>query len=63
MYSASGYNNNDMFVIPEWKMVVVRLGLDQGKLKITDQTYSTFFEKIGGAMIDSSGKSGRGKTR
>jgi len=62
-YSASGYNNNDMFVIPEWKMVIVRLGLDQGKLKIADQTYSTFFEKIGGAMIDSSARSGRTKTR
>lgn len=56
-YSASGYNNNDMFIIPKWRMVVVRLGLDQGKLKITDQTYNTFFEKIGGAMIDSSGRS------
>ncbi|MFN7130658.1 MAG: serine hydrolase domain-containing protein, partial [Myxococcales bacterium] len=24
-FSASGHNNNDMFVIPEWKVVVVRL--------------------------------------
>ena len=51
-YSASGYNNNDMFVIPKWKMVVVRLGLDQGDLVIGAQTYSRFFEKIKGAMID-----------
>jgi CubicO group peptidase (beta-lactamase class C family) len=51
-YSASGYNNNDMFVVPEWKMVVVRLGLDEGELKISDQTYSTFFEEIRAAMID-----------
>ena len=54
-YSASGYNNNDMFVIPEWQMVVVRLGLDEGTLNIADQTYGSFLEKIGGAMIDSSG--------
>jgi hypothetical protein len=23
-YSASGFKNNDMFVIPEWDMVIVR---------------------------------------
>ncbi len=28
-YAASGYNNNKMFIIPEWDMVVVRLGLDE----------------------------------
>ncbi|MBN2270144.1 MAG: serine hydrolase [Sedimentisphaerales bacterium] len=61
-YAASGYNNNDMFIIPEWNMIIVRLGLDEGKLKITDQTYGTFLEKIGGSMIDSSGKSGRGES-
>lgn len=49
-YSASGYNNNDMFVIPEWNMVVVRLGLDQGRLRITDKIYSTFLRKIGEAI-------------
>ncbi len=27
-YAASGYNNNKMFIIPEWDMVIVRLGLD-----------------------------------
>jgi CubicO group peptidase (beta-lactamase class C family) len=47
VYAASGYNNNDMFVIGEWNMVVVRLGLDQGSRKITDETYSTFISKIG----------------
>ncbi|MBA7601719.1 hypothetical protein ES703_08799 [subsurface metagenome] len=55
-YSASGYNNNDMFVIPEWNMVIVRLGLDQrefstGRLtaKITDTIYGTFIKKLGQA--------------
>ena len=51
-YSASGYNNNDMFVIPEWDMVIVRLGLDQNEFPITDTIYGTFIEKIGRAIMD-----------
>jgi CubicO group peptidase (beta-lactamase class C family) len=47
-YSASGANNNDMFVIPDWGIVVVRLGLDEWSgFAITDATYSTFLHKIG----------------
>jgi CubicO group peptidase (beta-lactamase class C family) len=49
-YAASGYNNNDMFVIPEWNMVIVRLGLDQRDSKITADIYSTFLEKVGEAI-------------
>jgi len=51
-YSASGYNNNDMFVIPKWNMVIVRLGLDQTEFKITDKIYGTFIQKIGQAIMD-----------
>jgi CubicO group peptidase (beta-lactamase class C family) len=51
-YSASGYNNNDMFVIPEWNMVVVRLGLDENEFKITDEIYGTFIKKVGQAIMD-----------
>ncbi len=51
-YSASGYNNNDMFVIPEWNMVIVRLGLDQTDSAISDTTYSTFIQKLGQAFTD-----------
>ncbi|MCP4258406.1 MAG: serine hydrolase [Planctomycetes bacterium] len=51
-YSASGYNNNDMFVIPEWDMVIVRLGLDENEFKITDEIYGTFIKKIGQAIMD-----------
>ena len=51
-YSASGYNNNDMFVIPKWNMVIVRLGLDQTEFKITDKIYGTFIQKIGQAITD-----------
>jgi CubicO group peptidase (beta-lactamase class C family) len=50
-YAASGYNNNDMFIIPEWNMVIVRLGLDQSKVPITDATYSTFLQKVGLAYL------------
>lgn len=50
-YSASGYNNNDMFVIPEWNMVIVRLGLDQASDgAIGDAVYGTFLRKVGEAI-------------
>ncbi|MHC4355933.1 MAG: serine hydrolase domain-containing protein, partial [Planctomycetota bacterium] len=49
-YAASGYNNNDMFVISKWNMVIVRLGLDQRDVKITDATYDTFLKKVGEAI-------------
>ncbi len=50
-YAASGYNNNDMFIVGEWKMVIVRLGLDQSELAIKNSTYNTFLEKVGKAII------------
>jgi CubicO group peptidase (beta-lactamase class C family) len=50
-YAASGYNNNDMFVIPEWNMVIVRLGLDQSEFAITNAIYGSFLEKVGQAII------------
>jgi CubicO group peptidase (beta-lactamase class C family) len=50
-YAASGYNNNDMFVIHEWNMVIVRLGLDQSEFAISDAIFSTFLEKVGQAII------------
>lgn len=50
-YSGSGYNNNDMFVIPEWNMVIVRLGLDEGTDgAITDAVYSAFLLGVGDAL-------------
>ena len=55
-YSASGYNNNDMVVIPEWDMVIVRLGLDESKFKITDAIYGTFLQKVGQAISAGAGE-------
>lgn len=49
-FAASGYNNNDMFVIPEWRMVVVRLGLDEAELKISDEVYAEFLHRLGTAI-------------
>jgi len=49
-YAASGYNNNDMFVIPKWSMVIVRLGLDQRDFQMTDAIYSKFLKRIGDAI-------------
>ncbi|MGI6454028.1 MAG: serine hydrolase domain-containing protein [bacterium] len=45
-YSASGFNNNDLFIIPEWDMVIVRLGLDQGDHAISDEEYNEFLKLI-----------------
>jgi CubicO group peptidase (beta-lactamase class C family) len=50
-YSASGYNNNDLFVIPAWQMVVVRLGLDQSDHEITDDEQATLLRMIGEAIL------------
>jgi CubicO group peptidase (beta-lactamase class C family) len=51
-YAACGYNNNDMFVIPEWNMVIVRLGLDQQQRKVTDAVYGQFIRRVGLARAD-----------
>lgn len=52
-YSASGYNNNDMFVIPEWDMVIVRLGLDQAADgAIGDAVYNGFLRKVEEAITE-----------
>ena len=53
-FSASGFNNNDLFVIPDWGMVVVRLGLDQATDgPVTDATYAQFLRLIGDAIVAS----------
>lgn len=47
MFWASGHNNNKCFVIPEWDMVIVRLGLD-GRAK--DEVWDKFLAKVGEAV-------------
>jgi CubicO group peptidase (beta-lactamase class C family) len=49
-FAALGHNNNRMFVVPEWNLVVVRLGLDQRDRVMSDEVYSEFFKILGGAL-------------
>jgi hypothetical protein len=52
-FAAAGHNNNDLFVVPAWSMVIVRLGLDEsgdGGFKIDDATYATFLRLIGESL-------------
>lgn len=51
-YERSGYNNNDLFIIPNWNMVIVRLGLDEGEDEITSAEYNVFLKMIGEAILD-----------
>jgi CubicO group peptidase (beta-lactamase class C family) len=51
-FAAAGHNNNRLFVIPAWQMVVVRLGLDQQDGKIKDETWGRFLELVGQAQND-----------
>jgi CubicO group peptidase (beta-lactamase class C family) len=49
-FAALGHNNNKLIVVPDWQMVIVRLGLDQAEKKITDKTVSRFLGEVGGAL-------------
>jgi hypothetical protein len=46
-YCGAGFNNNRCFVIPEWNMVVVRLGLDGNA---PDKVWNDFLAKVGEAI-------------
>jgi CubicO group peptidase (beta-lactamase class C family) len=54
MFWAAGHNNNLCFVIPEWDMVIVRLGLDG---KAQDGVWNAFLEQVGQAVSSGSGDS------
>jgi CubicO group peptidase (beta-lactamase class C family) len=51
-FAALGHNNNLLFVVPEWQMVVVRLGLDQADRKIADAEAGEFLRRVGDAVRD-----------
>jgi len=51
-FAASGHNNNKLFVIPDWNMVIVRLGLDENDGKISDAVWSEFVRLVGGARTE-----------
>jgi CubicO group peptidase (beta-lactamase class C family) len=50
-FSASGYNNNDLFVLPNERLVVVRLGVDQDHDgAISDAQYAALLRDIVSAV-------------
>jgi len=49
-FAASGHNNNKLVVVPEWGMVIVRLGLDGN---IPAKVWGDFLAKIGEAITPS----------
>jgi CubicO group peptidase (beta-lactamase class C family) len=46
-YAAIGHNNNVCFVLPEWKMVIVRLGVDGN---IPDSKWDLFLKMVSEAL-------------
>jgi len=46
-FAASGFNNNQCFVVPEWGMVIVRLGLDGN---VDDAVWDDFFIRMAMAV-------------
>jgi CubicO group peptidase (beta-lactamase class C family) len=49
-FAASGFNNNKCIVIPEWDMVIVRLGLDQSDRRIDDDEWGEFLRRVGESL-------------
>jgi len=54
-YARSGYNNNDLFILPAWNMVIVRLGLDEQEDPFTLAEQNTFLKLVGAALLDPRG--------
>jgi CubicO group peptidase (beta-lactamase class C family) len=50
-YFASGHNNNKCIIIPDWNMVIVRMGED-GHPEDRDLVYGKFLQLIGNAIIE-----------
>jgi CubicO group peptidase (beta-lactamase class C family) len=50
-FSAAGWNNNRLFVVPGWDLVVVRLGRDQSEgFVITNAVWAEFLRRLGAAI-------------
>lgn len=54
-YYASGLNHNLLFVIPEWNMVVVRMGVDGNPPMGKPQAWNGFFRKLAVALNEPTG--------
>jgi predicted amidohydrolase/CubicO group peptidase (beta-lactamase class C family) len=49
-FAALGHNNNCLLVVPEWDVVAVRLGTDEGDRKITAEDIGEFLRLVGEAI-------------
>jgi CubicO group peptidase (beta-lactamase class C family) len=49
-YFASGLNNNLLFVVPEWNLVFVRMGVDGNPPEGKPVVYDRFFAKLARAI-------------
>ena len=49
LFFASGYNNNKCFIIPEWNMVIVRMGV-KGAPQGANNIWNEFLRMIGKAI-------------
>jgi CubicO group peptidase (beta-lactamase class C family) len=51
-FAAKGHNNNRLWVIPEWKLVIVRLGLDQADRKLSSDAENEFLKRVSDSARD-----------
>ena len=51
-FYTSGFNNNMCFIIPEWKMVFVRMGLDGNPPEGKTNVYNRFFKVLSKGVYD-----------
>jgi CubicO group peptidase (beta-lactamase class C family) len=51
-FVASGHNNNRLWVVPEWGLVIVRLGQDQGDRRLRPEGENAFFKQIAASIRD-----------
>jgi CubicO group peptidase (beta-lactamase class C family) len=59
-FGASGHNNNKLFLIPSWGIVIVRLGLDQADRKWTEDAQGEFLRLVGSAIQNPESSARRG---
>lgn len=49
-YYASGLNHNLLFIVPEWDMVIVRMGVDGNPPMGKPQAWNGFFKRLAGGV-------------
>ena len=51
-FFAYGIDNNFIFVVPEWDMVVVREATNEGDSSVSNNVWATFLNLVGDAIMD-----------